>query len=198
MRKQLYIITTLFLFGYSLSMAQDDNAVILKTPTDWRYEKIDLPLDFAPSINYVGFEELRFAPGMFDLKAEKYFTYVFVISIEDVIKLPKQKARQLLYDYYRGLCDALGRSKKISIDTSKINITLKKSDRSNNQVKIYTGKIKYFDTFNNGEEIILNIELETIVLKKSNQSYIIGLVSPKSKDNEIWETLHDIRKQMKL
>ncbi len=91
MRKQLYIITTLFLFGYSLSMAQDNNPFILKTPTDWRYEKIDLPLDFAPSINYNGFEELRFAPGMFDREAEKYFTYVFVISIEEVVILSKQK-----------------------------------------------------------------------------------------------------------
>ena len=37
-----------------------------EVPAGWRSEVIPFPLDFAPSLTHRGFEEIRFAPGMFD------------------------------------------------------------------------------------------------------------------------------------
>ncbi len=194
MIKTYKLIVLLLFFGCQFSIAQDKTPIILKTPTDWRYEKIDLPLDFAPSIKYKnGFEELRFAPGMFDTKAEKYFSYAFVIAINDNVTLPKRKAKQLLYKYYRGLCYAVANSKKMAIDTSKIKIDLKRQKKAN-----YTGTVVYFDTFNSGEELLLNIDLDVVKNKKTNTSYIIGLVSPKSKKEAVWSELYAIRNSLDL
>lgn len=189
MIKSYKLIVLLFFFTSLYSIAQDKDPIILKTPTDWRYEKIDLPLDFAPSINYKnGFEELRFAPGMFNPKSEKYFSYAFVIAINETVKLPKRKAKQLLYKYYRGLCYAVANSKKMAIDTSKIEIDLKRQKNS-----AYVGTVLYFDTFNSGEELLLNIDLEIVRNKNTNTSYVIGLVSPKLRKESIWNELYAIR-----
>jgi len=39
---------------------------ILKGPADWRFERLPIPPGFAQDIKWTGFEEARFAPGMFD------------------------------------------------------------------------------------------------------------------------------------
>ena len=47
--------------------AQEAAAPILPpAPEGWRHERLAFPLDFAPDIELEGYEELRFAPGMFD------------------------------------------------------------------------------------------------------------------------------------
>ena len=48
-----------------------------ETPTGWKPERIPFPLGFAPSPSYTGFEQLYFAPGMFDPRSENYITYLF-------------------------------------------------------------------------------------------------------------------------
>ena len=45
----------------------------------WRYERIELPPAFAPTLP-PGVETLWFAPGMFDPAAADYFTYVFSLD----------------------------------------------------------------------------------------------------------------------
>lgn len=192
MKYKLNSIALIFFLGFHFSIAQNKEGIILKTPTDWRYEKIDLPLDFAPSFDYNGFEELRFAPGMFNTKAEKYFSYAFVIAINENVKLPKRKLKQFLHSYYRGLSQTVANSKKIEIDSSNITVSLKR--RKN----IYSGKVLYLDTFNSGEKVVLNIAIEVINNKQTNTTYIIGLVSPKPKNSSIWSELYAIRNELKF
>ncbi|WP_299889698.1 hypothetical protein [uncultured Lacinutrix sp.] len=196
MSKLLRCTFIFFFLGCFFLSAQEKQDTILKYPKHWRYEKVNLPLDFAPKMKHKGFEELRFAPGMFDTSAEKYFTYVFVIAIDDETNFSKRKTKKLLYQYYRGLCAIVAKSSKQDVDVSKIKICLKKTKQPIKSKKTYLGEIQYFDTFNKGEAILLNIELETITDKLANKTYIIGLVSPTKKDSDVWKELHTIRKNI--
>ena len=91
--KSFTITCLLSLLCCGLIQAQEEAAKILTGPADWRYEHIEFPLDFAPELAYKGFEELRFSPGMFDTSTTDYFTYAFVLSLQEQAPLTGQCPR---------------------------------------------------------------------------------------------------------
>jgi len=191
---KLKLVIIFFIIIYCNSNAQVSNDTILKFPKQWRYEKVKLPFGFAPQMTYTGVDELRFAPGMFNRASDTYFTYAYVMTLDNEPHLLKQDIEKLLYEYYRGLCGVVAKSKNIDVNLSKITIDL--NPLKNNTS--YSGQVVYFDTFNNGEQVILHTELEVITNTNQNKSYIIGLVSPAAKDSKIWKILKDIKSQIKL
>ena len=82
MKKIITICFFISIIAHLQLSAQQKAATILKSPTDWGFERMDFPLGFAPGIKFTGFEEIRFAPGMMDTTKSDYFTYAFVVSID--------------------------------------------------------------------------------------------------------------------
>ncbi|MCH9034286.1 MAG: hypothetical protein IID42_07255 [Planctomycetes bacterium] len=99
----------------------DSSKLLPKTPPDWRFERIDFPLPFAPELKYDGFEELRFAPGMFNAKSDTYFTYIFAMKLTSKAVLDAPGLKSLLETYFRGLCKAVSEGTDFKIDGSKIS-----------------------------------------------------------------------------
>jgi hypothetical protein len=58
------------------------------------------------------FEELRFGPGMFDKKAEFYFSYVFAIVLKNTDS-SEVDIKDFLYKYYKGLISVVVQQKKL-------------------------------------------------------------------------------------
>ncbi len=54
---------------------------LLLALVDWRFEAMPLPPRFAPKVKWTGFEEIRFAPGVFDNSSPNYFSYVIALSV---------------------------------------------------------------------------------------------------------------------
>ncbi len=75
----------------------------------WKPEVIPFPLGFAPSIDLIGAEVLRFAPDFYNRAAPGYFTYAFVWHAA-VPSYPITAAwlRSQLAAYFDGLCVAVG------------------------------------------------------------------------------------------
>ena len=73
-------------------------------PDGWRFERIDMPLSFAPDLDYQGFEELRFAPGMFQPESASYFSYVLALRIAEDLNVDEAFLEDFLTSYYVGLC----------------------------------------------------------------------------------------------
>ncbi|MBL4705559.1 MAG: hypothetical protein JKY54_13630 [Flavobacteriales bacterium] len=65
MKKNSFLILRLFVMSSVSTFAQDDKAVLI-APDNWKSEIIPFPLGFAPSIDFVGIEDLRFSPGWKD------------------------------------------------------------------------------------------------------------------------------------
>lgn len=189
----LFLAPLILLGHFSTVFAQDSNPILLTGPEDWRYEKIDFPLDFAPEIDYEGFEELRFAPGMFDQASETYFTYVFALSINRSSKFKKGEIEQILAQYYRGLCAAVASSKGLDIDASQITVHINKAKSRKSNLKTYRSEVLFFDAFNTGEEVLLQMELEIFRDKAQGKSQILALVSPQAYTSALWKKLYQIR-----
>jgi len=194
--KIILIITFFILFKFSV-LSQKSNPIILDEPKDWLYEKIEFPLSFAPNILYKGFEELRFAPGMFNKSESMYFTYIFAVSINDKISFTEIEIRDFLYKYYKGLCASVAKQKNFSIDTSKIKVVLKKSVNRKNRHQIFRASVNFFDVFSDGDLVLLNMELEVIIDRKNKKTYILSLVSPKSKQSKVWRERYMFRDKIK-
>ncbi|TCI85293.1 hypothetical protein [Tenacibaculum sp. M341] len=158
----LFFITVLSLFSQTTDR-------VLKYPEEWKFERIDFPLDYAKDITWKGFEELRFSPGMFDNSSEDYFKYYFCVSIEDDKSINKEEITNFLNSYYKGLCKAVNAKKKYVIDYNKIRASVKSLSDSS-----YQASVIFFDSFTNGDQVVLEMSLE--IQKRSNTTIILATV----------------------
>ena len=62
MNKKSVLVIILFSISSMLTYCQEKES-ILSAPDKWQSEIIPFPLGFAPAINFIGFEDLRFSPG---------------------------------------------------------------------------------------------------------------------------------------
>ena len=167
-----------------------------EAPADWRFERIDFPLSFAPDISLTGFEELRFAPGMFKPDSDTYFTYVFAMKITDDFILDIMGLHSLLETYFRGLCRTVAAEKKFDIDTSKIRAQIRADQPDAPKVRNFSGSVASYDPFVTGKPLTLNFEM--IVIDMSLKDHrIFAAISPKPVDSPIWKLLRTLKDQFK-
>lgn len=76
-------------------------------PASWRHERLELPLEFAPSIDHRGVEELRFAPKFFEPSAPGYWAYAFVWRLEGYPPWNADVVGAELATYFQGLTKAV-------------------------------------------------------------------------------------------
>jgi hypothetical protein len=175
-----------------IASAQGPAATILMEPLDWRFERLPVPAPFAPEIKFTGFEEARFAPGMFDTSSPNYFTYVMVIAADGSPELGRSGIEDFLQKYYKGLSIGVGRRKGLAPDPAqmKAEVTPMRSGEG------YTAKVVFFDTFNDGRKVILKLEAHVISRPGTKNTYMSLLVSPQSRDSAVWQTLRGIEKNL--
>jgi hypothetical protein len=88
----------------------------------WRRELIALPPEFAPAMP-TGLEVLLFAPGMFEATAHDFWSYAFVMQVEDFEPNVPQLT-ELFEAYYDGLLIAVGDGRaEIGNDPATVEIT---------------------------------------------------------------------------
>jgi hypothetical protein len=160
---------------------------VLKEPTDWRFERLPMPPPFAPSVKLNGFEEARFAPGMFDTSSPNYFTYVLVITADGDQGIDRAGIVDFLEKYYRGLSVGVGQRKGLKPDPAQITADLTPGEKDR-----YQGKLVYFDTFNDGRKIVLNLEAHVVARPALKKTNLILLISPQPPDTAVWQTMHGI------
>ena len=190
------------LFSYLNIHSQNDAQFQIDAPSDWKKETIKFPLDFAPDIIHQGFEELRFAPGMFNPKSDSYFSYTFFWWLKGKQNFTKESLEDNLEKYFKGLCKEVGNSRKLKIDLNKINARVMDYKQNGLQGKsfnnIYHAKIDMFDPFNKGEELLLNMEIAVLDNRDQNKTIITFCASPKSFEEPIWKQLREIRDSLQI
>jgi hypothetical protein len=188
------LLRTLLAFALPAGMAIAQPRVtqiptILKGPSDWRFEKMPTPPAFAPDITLTGYEEARFAPGMFDNTSPNYFTYVLVFSVDSAGNLDRAALKDFLEKYYRGLSLGLGRQKGMSPDPGQMNAEVipVPSDKTR-----CTATVTFFDSFTDGRKITLNIEGRVVAKAGEKKTGLVLLISPKPKTDAVWQKLREI------
>lgn len=182
--------------AFVLADPQPAPELLPQAPADWRFERIDFPLSFAPELPYQGFEELRFAPGMFKPETETYFTYVFAMKITGEAAFDAASLQSLLETYFRGLCRAVAQDKKLELDLSKISAQVKDEQGSAPSVRHFVAKVESFDPFVTGKPLTLNLEMMVIEVNKTDRR-IFAAVSPKPADSPVWKPLRTLKDEFR-
>jgi len=173
---------------------QPKQELLPPTPADWRFERIDFPLSFAPELKYKGFEELRFAPGMFKPDSDTYFTYIFAMKITDDVTLDATALQSLLETYFRGLCQAVAKDKKFDIDVAKISAQVRPDQPDAKPARHFRGTVASFDPFVTGKPLTLNMEM--IVIDRGPTDHrIFAAISPQPHDSPVWKPLRTLKGQ---
>ena len=161
-------------------------------PEDWRFERIDFPLPFAPELKYDGFEELRFAPGMFNVESDTYFTYVFAMKISNTLPVSAAWFKTFLETYFRGLCRTVAKGSEFDIDVTKISAAVREDHYEAQSSRHFRVTLDSFDPFVTGKP--LKLYLEVLVVETSADDHrIIAAVSPQRVDSPVWTQLRKIK-----
>ena len=163
-------------------------------PPDWRFERIDFPLPFAPELKYDGFEELGFAPGMFNAKSDTYFTYIFAMKITNDVSIDGKLLKSLLETYFRGLCRTVAEGTDFDIDGSKISAKVREDHYEARDSRHFTVLLDSFDPFVTGKAITLHLKM-LVVVKSRNDHRIFAAVSPKPAEAPVWRLLRKLEQQ---
>jgi len=171
---------------------QNQTPTILKGPSDWRFEHLPIPPGFARDVKFTGFEEARFAPGMFDTSSSNYFTYALVVSVEGTAPVGAEELKDFLDKYYRGLSIGVGRRKQLNPDPAGFNAVVTAAKAGSEADGKFEAKVPFFDTFNDGRKIMLNLEIAVVPKTAAKRTFIVLLISPQAKDAELWKKLREV------
>lgn len=175
----------------------DSPELLPKTPPDWRFERIDFPLPFAPELKYKGFEELSFAPGMFNAQSDTYFTYIFVMHLTNEISINAEFLQSLLVTYFRGLCRTVAQGTDFDIDVSKVSATVREVHREAERTRQFVVRLDSFDPFVTGKPLKLHLEM-LVVEGSRNDHRIFAAVSPKPVDSPVWKILQKLKREFQM
>lgn len=193
-----WLAALILLTGVAASSAAEDSFAF-SSPQGWRSERIPFPLGFAPEMKYQGFEELRFGPGMFQPKEDTYWTYGFFWWLEGKQEFDEKTLKRDLEIYYKGLSKAVGGSRKLKMDLSKVAADVEKSGP---ELKVagkgihhvlYTAKLKTYDAFATGELLDLRVEISRHYFPEKDRTWVWFSVSPKGVDDPAWRTMRAMR-----
>ena len=199
MTKSLYLtailLAVLACFFQGAATAQDKLKVDIETPKGWRTETLSLPTGFAKDMKLTGFEEVRFAPGMFHPEAEDFFTYCFVFCLPNQTPPDEKLLTTELLKYYRGLAVAVTRRSGIDVepDSFKLKITPVK-DSKTKSIAVMT----WIEPFATQKPQTLNLEIESLLDSSINGCLLKIAVSPKPHEDDVWKPMQRLLKAAKV
>jgi len=169
MRQSTWLLVIFTVFSTLSASAQSEDSLLLPEPTDWRLEKVALPLPFSPDMKEQGRAELRFSAGMFVPSAQDYFTYRFAAEITNVRKLSKRQLKHFLEQYYRGIYLAVSEKKS---NGSEIKVNLKRKKTSHKSEKAFSAGVHFYDPFNADAQVWLVLEIVQTHIKDSKMMHL--------------------------
>jgi len=166
---------------------------LLLAPVGWRFEAMPLPPRFAPEVKWTGFEEIRFAPGVFDNSSPNYFSYIIALSVNGTTTIDAAGIKDFLETYFRGLLPPMGQRKGLTVNASQIAAEIAPAQTKPKTNARYQGTVAIIDTFTDGRKTTLNVEADVLPQEALEKTYVLLLLSPRTRDSKIWKTLRGIR-----
>ena len=197
-RKYSCSVLLFALFAVALSeatVAEEPIRVEMETPKGWRTETLSLPTGFAKDMKLTGFEEVRFAPGMFRPDAEDFFTYCFVFCLPDQSPPNPKVLTEELLKYYRGLAVAVTR--RSGIDVKSASFTLKITPVKDSKTKS-RAVMTWIEPFATRKPQTLNLEIESVIDSSVKGCLLKIAVSPKPHDGNVWKPMRKLLKGAKV
>ncbi len=177
-----FIIVALFFIQCGSDSSKKN---LLHSNDNWRSEVIEFPLEFAPSLQFLGTEYVRFSPGWGEQDAPDYFSYAFLWVLEQDIMLSSKKIETYMEKYFNGLMTTVSKSDQNSLQK---NIVSKAFFEKIND-EMYVGKILTYDAFTTKKEVSLNVIVNYSFCKLQNKHCILFTISPQTPEHQIWKKM---------
>ena len=147
----------------------------------WPSETFSLPPGFAPTLP-TGTESLRFAPGWRDPTSEGFWSYAFVMWINEDAP-DAERVDELIETYYTGLMSVFAGNRGKDISATPVRVAVQRIAPNR-----FEAKMHFIDAFATFEPIDLRVVIETTAQSKDHAAVSIR-VSPQPKEHEIWSSL---------
>lgn len=185
MKKVFLVSTLIFCAAAHTTWADVEIPFLMPIPDGWGTETIHFPLGFAPQLEYEGFEELRFAPGMFEPESEDFWTYAFVWWIPSSSIINGEILQRDLEAYYRGLAN--------QPDSPAVQVRINSVEDPAGGSLRFEGTIETIDTFVTQEPVSLTVRVEVLRCDEQNRVGVFFELSPQPTTHSVWTKLHEIR-----
>jgi hypothetical protein len=163
----------------------DDSVIVEDSAPDllkgWMAETFALPPGFAPELP-TGHESLLFAPGWRDPRAEDFWSYAFVMWINESAPGEGRMA-ELLGQYYDGLLSSFAAGKNRDISSTPVRVEVVRTATNRFEVKM-----RIIDALATFEPIELRVAINTFPAT-AERAVLHIQVSPQPKEHAIWRSL---------
>lgn len=163
----------------------------------WKGERLVLPPDFAPDLEWSGVEHIRFAPGMFLADAPDFFSYILVFLLEPGSGVSKEGLESGMLVYYTGLSKAVMGGKNLTVDTKSFAVSLKQvteiagAPESAIGVTSWSGALDWIEPFATQKRQKLHLEIH--VWEREGSPVVLSCVSPIAPEKDVpWNALREI------
>lgn len=153
-------------------------------PGNWRSERHQFPLPWAPSIHYKGLADLLFAPSFSDESSSDFFSYIGFWWIGGKPHITAEQLQSNLFDYYRGLSQDFAEEGKLKVDLSRVSVSLKQEGtllRGDIATYSFTGKL-----------ILLHADAVIRPCSDSDHTVIFFSLTPQDRSGPVWKTMKSI------
>ncbi|MDA0666376.1 MAG: hypothetical protein O3A95_07105 [Planctomycetota bacterium] len=189
MRLPIYL-AAIFLMSACAAPPTLESEVTSKGLEDWYREEITMPPQFAPRMP-AGEEILLFAPGMFDAEAEDFWSYVFLMQVEES-SMSEQRILEIFELYYDGLIIAVAEDRNEDVGDDPATVQMQVLGHG-----VYEMQIDLIDSFVTMEELHLNLIVEALPLD-SGGTVLRVRASPKAKEHQVWLHLNQALRSLQF
>lgn len=190
MRNKSVFILLLFTIHSFLTVAQE-NKSILTAPDNWQSELIPFPISFAPSIDYQGIEDLRFAPGWADTASNQFWTYTFFWYLDKYYPLTSGGLSTTLETYFDGLMGINAEKAADSVLKKKTAVVLVKNKKG------FDGTVLVYDAFFTKKMMLLHVKVKETFCTATKKHLIRFRFSPKAFNDPVWDVFNEVKLNVK-
>ena len=164
----------------------------LLTPENWTTERFGIPIEFAPSIPYVGIEDVRFAPGWDNTTSDDYWTYSYLWYLQGSVVFDAKTIEENLNAYYTGLVGRNIERRKIPKEKLiPVETKFETTEKNAGDLNTFKGTVHMLD-YMTQEPITLNALVHVKSCPGKSNTFVIFEISPKEESHPIWQTLDKI------
>lgn len=168
-------------------------------PSDWAHELILFPMNFAPTINYKGFEELRFAPGWAKENSDEMWAYTLLWWLDKKYEINEKELERNLSAYYSGLTKMHAIETKLDITNYKPSkITVKKVATANGDLATYTATGNIFDSYVTKKMSNLNFKIHLKDSSDNDRTILLIEAAAADFSGAVWKKLDEINEKVKI
>ncbi len=160
-----------------------------EAPGNWNTELISFPIDFAPSIPYQGFEDLRFSPGWGKINSDEIWAYTLLWWLDKKYNFDAGTFKRDLEEYFTGLTKRRASADKLEGARPAVVQVQKQKTLLGDQAT-YSASIDIFDAQVTHHPNILFAKIH--VKACEDRSVIFLEVAGKNFSEPVWQTMDKI------